>query len=643
MRRVSLLLLLAALAGCASTPGPEAEATADLSGTFRGRWWNYYERGRLLLDTGHYAEAEADLNVALRQRPQDQRWARTYGLHFVPEYFPQREMGITQFHLGNLDEAERLLRDSLSQEKSALAGHYLNVVRAAKIDTQGGDATPPQIDAIPFSTTSALESRLHATIRDAGYVARVSVNGEPHVASLSAETVLTLDAPVTLRPGDRSVIIEATDLSGNTATVSVPVSVDTDGPSVSFDLPLVVPGEISGTLYDPAGAALLVIGEAPAVIEGTMFRAALSSAAATTFEARDSLGNVTTGTLPLPRTTHAALQTDQGFVLAQAMAPNALQVSMPNLADGQRYLMDEIVVTVEASAAAPLESLELDGVPLPIVPGARSMTISRRIPLEAMGERTITATARAGAESESASATISRIPTAVELPEERLRVALLGNLWEGAGPRLEGEAAFVADELARAIFDGKRFDLISRDAMPRVLEEQELRTVLGSRSITPALRQIVPADLLTVGKVRRTGDTVEIVLHAVSSESSSIMGYADVAGEVKTLDDLRSLARDLALRFEQEFPRAHGTVVNAAGDRAFTTLAQPDRVRPELPCVVYRLGDSIIHPETGAVLGRSTEIVARGRLDEVQPRMSRVALEAGGAGAVQVNDDVVAR
>ena len=40
--------------------------------------------------------------------------------------------------------------------------------------------------------------------------------------------------------------------------------------------------------------------------------------------------------------------------------------------------------------------------------------------------------------------------------------------------------------------------------------------------------------------------------------------------------------------------------------------AEADRVRPELPCLVYRLGAPIVHPETGAVLGRPTEIIARG-------------------------------
>ncbi len=59
MRFLSFLLILTTLAGCATTEGGNA---ADLqTGTFRGRWWDYYERGRTQLDAGNYAAAEEDL------------------------------------------------------------------------------------------------------------------------------------------------------------------------------------------------------------------------------------------------------------------------------------------------------------------------------------------------------------------------------------------------------------------------------------------------------------------------------------------------------------------------------------------------------------------------------------------------------
>jgi hypothetical protein len=94
---IGLMVLLGFELGCVTTsaPKPEAkheQAEATTSGAFRGRWWNYYERGVSLADKHLWNDAETDLREALRQRGQDQRRARTYGMHFL-DYFPHRELG----------------------------------------------------------------------------------------------------------------------------------------------------------------------------------------------------------------------------------------------------------------------------------------------------------------------------------------------------------------------------------------------------------------------------------------------------------------------------------------------------------------------------------------------------------------------
>jgi hypothetical protein len=665
MRRSTALLCLLA-AGCGTVPTPpvlsrDGQEFGVTDGTFRGRWWNHYERGRSYLDGGFYEEAEADLDVAFGLRAQDQRWARTYGLHFISEYFPNRELGITYFHQGRLEEAAERLETSLAQEHSALAAHYLNETRAALVQQAGGDNSPPDIAA-------AVDGQiLRAEIRDNTYLRHLTIDGEPYPLD-TAEQALEISIPVMPRAGARVLRITAEDIAGNVAEFEVASVQDLDGPAISFDA-VALPGAISGVVFDPAGVDEVRVGDAlaaaDAMPDGTLrFNAVIATDAATplSFCTRDALGNVTEGVVPgtgatVPvRTAHAfriAGLMDDTWVarqldhIAQAASVPASGdgIRFANLADGQRYLMDEVVVSIEAADADGISGITLDGQPLDgMLPGARNVHVSRRIRLDGMGEHRVAAVMTDGAgNAAETQAAILREPTAIELPEERMRVALLGNLWEGAGPQLENEAEFAAEEVSRAIFQRQRFDLLSRDALPRVLEEQELRAVLGSRDLEPGLRQVVPADMFAVGKVRRTGDVIEIVLQAVSTETSSILAYADVAGRAATLDDLRELARDLALRFEQEFPRASGTVAQAASAGAcFTTIAEADRVRPELPCLIYRYGDPILHPETGAVLGRPTEVIARGTLTEVQAQLSRIALDTPAEG-VQVGDHVAMR
>ena len=81
-------LLTLALGGCGASRGPAPQVVnGQTFGTttvpFRGRWWQFYERGVSWSLGGFWAEAEADFREALTLRLTDQRRARTYGMHFV--------------------------------------------------------------------------------------------------------------------------------------------------------------------------------------------------------------------------------------------------------------------------------------------------------------------------------------------------------------------------------------------------------------------------------------------------------------------------------------------------------------------------------------------------------------------------------
>lgn len=657
MRR-NLIAVTLVLAGCGTTPGPEAyqrdgRQYGVTEGTFRGRWWNHYERGRSFLDGGFLDEAVSDLEVALSLRAEDQRWARTYGLHFIPEYFPNRELGVALFRQGRLDEAARRLEISLAQEPSALAAHFLNQVRAAQVRQQGGDTQPPRLSA-NFDPELGV---ITVQASDDTFVVSVRVDGTPHLFD-EAVPELRFAQRAPAFSAVRDILVQAEDIAGNLSEIMVRMERDADGPAIAWV------DDASGLARDPSGIEEITMDGQRLELEQLdadtvrfSLPAGMQRDTSARLVASDARGNRTEVSAVarehLARAGRAWLlagQLDNAWIAglmqraAQSAAGPEARLRLTNLADGQRYLMDEIVVSVEASDPDGVSTVVLDGAPMDsLLPGATTQHLSRRVPLSGMGEHTITAvmTDALGNTTETR-VTVFREPTAVELPDAQLRVALLGSLWEGAGQRVEGESAYVAEELARALFERGRFDLVSRDALPRVLEEQELRAVLGSRDLEDGLRTFVPADLFAVGKVRRTGEAMEIVLQAVSTETSSILAYADVAGRAETLDDLRALTRDLALRFEQEFPKVRGEVVQAGESQCHVTLNASDRIRNELPCVIYRLGDPIVHPVTGTVLGQPTEILARGRLDEVRAQMSRVALSPGGA-PVQVNDHVATR
>ncbi len=151
---LGLVIALCLLAGCAQdhVRYRDGQAYGVTEGTFRTRWWSYFERGTSYMDGGFYEEAVADFEKALDGRPEDTWRARTYGLHFVP-YFPNRELGICLSHLERHDEARAFLTRSLQQVDTARAHHFLDETRRAQLASgKLTDARPPALEIVPVST-----------------------------------------------------------------------------------------------------------------------------------------------------------------------------------------------------------------------------------------------------------------------------------------------------------------------------------------------------------------------------------------------------------------------------------------------------------------------------------------------------------
>lgn len=657
MHKRALVLLVLAAAGCASnTPRFEKDGVAYgvTEGPFRGRWWSYYERGRSFLDGGYFAEAQKDFEQALRERDVDQRWARTYGLHFTPQYFPNRELGVALYHQGAYGEAAERLEASHQQQPSARAEWYLHETRKklSENDTEPpaihlGEKLPDVVAARTFSLP------LHA--EDNGYIDEITVNGRTIQVAMPAAMVSTT-ADVVIQPGPNAVPIAVRDAAGHETNITWDVYGDFDGPVVSVNTPATLPGVLEGELADRSGVAELTIAGVKAELSANgvtrHFRVSLSSSDLSQpliCVALDGLGNQSTVRLSADRLKVADARWD-GLVpaalmtLAQPAASEVPKVTLTNLANGQHYLMDEIVVDLEVNAPAGVRSLTLNDSPVDLLPGNGNQRLSRRIALPKAGPQTIVAVLEdnQGRRNE-ARADIERVPTDVEKLSNRLSLAILGNIWEGPNRVADAEETFIADELNRILYDEGRFDLLARDALPEILTEQELAAAAGSRNGASPLRDLVPADMMAVGLVRKDTESVEIILQAISLETSQLMGYADIAGRANTREELRTLVGDLALRFLQEFPRVQGQIAQVRGrDGAVSNLSENDRIRPKMKCLLFRQGEAIHDPATGALLGAPAEVVAEGWFDGVTDTMSTIRLPQG-QGAVEVKDFVLTK
>lgn len=674
--RITLLCVLPALliVGCTHHPtyleNPDQNATliADLTEKpFRGRWWSLYERAVTFQKYELWDIAEKDIRDAMSIRTQDQRWARTYGMHFMPEYFPNRELGIVLYYQGQYDEAVGYLEASMAQTESARAAFYLDEARREKIAREEPDTTPPTLEILyPDLSTpiSSTQINLDFIAHDDNYVNKISINGESAPLRVSQQEVIARNIdtlqPVDLSPGKNSILIEAEDLSGNRTSKTVTLDLDADGPAVQFESPLVLPGPIRGVVADPAGVEDFYIGDQRVALsrnnDGTYQFATNVSGTVNVFRCLDGLGNETRGlvdaqeiAIVIPdvlRNTQLAAErrvetlSDDvvavyqgselvGMIRTASANTGTVDVQFSNLNNDQAYYREEVVAVLEIASPAPIESVTLNGNQVDgIVPTWTSQRVSRRIRLSETGEHQIVARVQDvnGVTSETA-VTIERVAPEVDDLSNRLQVALLGSLAEDDESSLRQYADFVRDKLQLQLEAEKRFGVLERDSIENVVEEQQLVAALGTLDARRSLGQLKLADYLLIGDLRRHADYVEILVHAIDSLTFREV-IVDVFGLGRNREELTTLSNDLSLRLEQAFPRVQGSIeqVTGGGRKVLSTLRVDQRVREDMYCVVYRPVEVFDQSDPTISLGTNFEIIAEGTLEKINKDGSRIQL-----------------
>ena len=238
------------LVGCATTvsqigvdnwrdyykPGSTKEEIAKNFNLYRGKWWNYYIRGRWYADGSYWDEAVQDFKKAVSFRSADQRSARSYGLHFL-EYFAHRELGVVYYHQEKYEEAKQELVASLSTADSARAKYYLNKVNEAILKTKKAETEPPQIKISSHAQGEILNTptiKISGIASGEGYVNNINVQGKRLFIEL-AEKDLAFSQDVSLSDGDNEIILEATDLLGKATQRKLSLTLDMHPPAIYLD------------------------------------------------------------------------------------------------------------------------------------------------------------------------------------------------------------------------------------------------------------------------------------------------------------------------------------------------------------------------------------------------------------------------
>ncbi len=585
-------------------------------GLFRHRWWNYYERGLSFAEGGYWKEAKDDLREAIRQRKNDKRRARTYGMHFI-DYFPHRELGIILYREENFKSAIEELTASLSAEESARAGFYIDKARKARIEKAPPDPNPPRISiefpSQPFST-DAFSITLKGTASSDNFVDQIMVGGEKVVTDFSNQKI-SFQKRILLHPGKNEIQINARDLMGKTSHASVTVNVNrivpiatTESPSDSVRSQL---SETSGLLAQHTASAELMPSEGFIVAQLTLPRIELEEdqqKIRTTYLDEDIIEGFIIGSRKAERVSVRAISAS-GIPQKEDIALNRNQKFKVKV--GLELGKNEFTFKcrdAEGHAAPPL-----------------SVQIIRR----ESEARKLRSRLRIGLNYFRPTGKLNYEPKEVHHLTDRLKkifgVAVMGKLDSDENTRSKRSLKF-EDMLLKDLHDRKRFCVadLGLTGSERRMNDREAFEVAKQEKV----------DCMLTGSVTEWywENGVDISARLVDTETRIILAMDNIYDENVDENKLRELSKELEIKLTQKLPVVEGKILTAKGKRFTVDIGKKNQIQEDMKLIVFETSDS------------DEQMLGEARIMAVDEKTSRANLSKQAEGtSVEPNHSVITK
>jgi len=660
--RILLCVMCCFLCGCAVEKGKvyekDGKRYGEHDGLFKAKWYNYYLRGLSYGEGEFWEDAAADLIKATKKRDNDQRRARTYGVHFI-DYFPNRELGIANFNLGKFKEAIQFLEASLASVETARAKFYLNRARKSWLNETRLDKVQPDISVQfppPVYRTNDFSISVQGTAHDDFFISNIIFNGKSSKLELSQRKV-SFKKELPLDHGKNFITLQSEDILGKTSIpVTIQVKVDREGPLVFLKAQGKAGNtiKITGAVYDKSAIARIILNDRKLVFKETQlvsiheqFTAHIPAEAHIQFEVEDIVGNRTTGSIQIPSSKSPVKIPSinlKGLRDRQAMFFDVLSVegavwSMKGIHDLTINGKSLLSFGEDAAGKSFLKLLQTKkGIPL---------SFSKVIQLKE-GKNTI-ATTIADGTGEVSEKTISitrKIPKVRQIAS-RMTVAIFPFIETKTKTKKieKGLKNYVYTFLTSAFEDQKRFNVLGRSELNRTLKEQKLsRDTIFNQEAASQLSRLMKSETYLIGNISVFYKSIEISSRLVDTETSIILAEKDVywegglsAGSKETLDDM-------ALKFKQQFPLCEGAVISKKSDTVTFNLGEIQSIRQGMRFFAFRERDPIFDPDTGMNLGRDTDILGLLFAKEIDQTSSRAdVIEKFKTEGIQVGDKVITK
>ena len=179
---------------------------------------------------------------------------------------------------------------------------------------------------------------------------------------------------------------------------------------------------------------------------------------------------------------------------------------------------------------------------------------------------------------------------------------------------------YVQTFLTHAFVNQKRFFILERQELNRILQEQQLsREQIFDQETAVKMGRLMVSETILLGDIIATDKSVEITARMVDIDTSQIIAEKDVYWEGPVRTGFRETLEGLALKFRQQFPLCEGTIIDTQAREVRLNLGKENAICKGMRFLVFR--------EAGvAAPDGNSGILALLRAQEIHDSSSRAAV-----------------
>ena len=185
-------------------------------------------------------------------------------------------------------------------------------------------------------------------------------------------------------------------------------------------------------------------------------------------------------------------------------------------------------------------------------------------------------------------------------------------------------AEAVADILSTELFNSQRFNVIERQAITRILEEQKLQmTGVTDMGTAVEIGKVLNVAKIMIGSVSRLGDSYIVNTRLVDVKT----GALELAQNAKSNDGedgLTNAISELVSRISQKVA-VEGSIIRIKPELVLIDLGQKHGLVEDQELAVVRVGD-VVTDLGGAIIGRSEDIIGSITVTSIKPEYSEALI-----------------